>query len=182
MPARGVWEVEAKARVEDPGLVEERLRSLGAKYLGSVVEEDIYFNYKDRRCGDMAAADEALRVRIVEGGCELTYKGPRASQTLKSRLEISVKVSSCDGAVELLRHIGFTPSAHVVKRRKTYQLGDVRVNIDHVEGLGAFVEIEALGGKAEAERRVVEAARLLGIEPPFITDSYLEMLLRGGAK
>ncbi len=182
MSAKDGWEVEAKVKVNDPEPVEERLRSLGAKYLGSVIEEDIYFNYRDRRCGDMAASDEALRVRIVDGECELTYKGPRASQNLKSRLEISVKVSSCDDAVELLKHIGFTPSARVVKRRKTYQLDDVKVNIDHVEGLGVFVEIEALGGKAEAERRVMEAARLLGLEPPFITDSYLEMLLRGGAE
>ncbi len=180
MTGTDYWEVEAKVRVKDPGPVEERLRRIGAKYLGSVVEEDIYFNYRDRGCGDLAASDEALRVRIVDGECELTYKGPRASQTLKSRLEISVKVSSCDAMMELLKHIGFTPSVRVVKQRKTYQLGDVRVSIDHVEGLGVFVEIEALGGRAEAERRVVETAKLLGLEPPFITDSYLEMLLGGG--
>ena len=176
------WEVEAKVRVEDPALVEDRLRRLGAEYLGSTVEEDIYFNYRERACGDFAESDEALRIRRDDEGCELTYKGPRASPTLKSRLEISVRVSSCDDLVEILERIGFVASARVVKRRKTYWLEGVKVNLDDVEGLGVFVEIEAVGGRGSAERRVVEVARLLGFEPPFITESYLEMLLKGGAK
>ena len=67
----------------------ERIAALGATLLVVENHHDLYFNSPQR---DFKASDEALRIRIKEGGARLTYKGPKLDQTTKSRLERTVKI------------------------------------------------------------------------------------------
>ena len=173
-------EVEAKIVLRDCALlegVEGRLARLGARLEGEVREVDLYFQHP---CRDFAETDEALRLREVDGRCELTYKGPKEGGRVKARLEATVEVSDCSEAKLILEKLGFQPVAVVEKKRRYYTLGSVSVTLDEVKGLGCFVEIESKSG---SEEEVLEAMKALGLEGfETTTKSYLELLLekRGG--
>jgi adenylate cyclase class 2 len=180
-------ETEAKVVLGDCGLlgvVEERLRSLGARLLEEKREEDTYYQHP---CRDFAETDEALRLRLAAGRAELTYKGPkRIVGGAKTRLEETVAVGDPEAAHRILEALGFRPVAKVVKTRRYYRLGDVLVTLDRVEGLGCFLEAEYAGPSSdpeEAARAIEEALRSLGADRyPRTAKSYLELLLeaRGG--
>lgn len=173
-------EVEAKLRLRDRAGLERRLRELGAVAAAPVRQEDTFFRHPAR---DFAATDEALRLRRAGARLELTYKGPRlAGGAAKARVEHTVVLGSDPTA--LLAGLGFVPAATLGKSRVAYRLGAVEVAIDDVDGLGAFVEVEATGADREAADRLVEdALRRLGLHgDPREGRSYLELsLARAGA-
>lgn len=167
-------EVELKARGDLKG-VRERLRVIGAAYLGEEIEEDLYLDHPVR---SFAVTDEALRIRIKGKGGILTYKGPRLDPLSKSREELEVEVSDWRALMGILLRLGFREVGRVQKSRERYRLGAFVVCLDRVEGLGEFVEVE---GRAEGDHRglLQEALALmadLGLKGPWIRASYLEML------
>ena len=185
-----VYEVELKFRVADLGVLESRLADLGATPQPPVDQVDRYFGHPAR---DFAATDEALRLRRVGDDVAITWKGPRIDATTKTRREIELDVAARGpGAAttaewtDLLEVLGFRQVREVAKRRRTATLdwrgSPAEVAIDHVSGLGDFVEIEtqADAETLDAARDRVEAlARELGCRAPE-RRSYLELLLASG--
>ncbi|KSW12467.1 adenylate cyclase [Pyrodictium occultum] len=178
--AGGGVEVEAKLRLRDCRELEEvekRLQELGAVHEEDVAEEDTYYQHP---CRDFAETDEALRVRLVDGRAELTYKGPkRIIGGSKARAEYTITLEDPSSARRILEALGFRPAAVVRKRRSYYRLDGVSVSLDRVEGLGCFLEAEYTGeGGQEAARAIEEALEKLGVaERERIYKSYLELLL-----
>ncbi|MBN1322945.1 MAG: class IV adenylate cyclase [Methanotrichaceae archaeon] len=168
----GAIEVEVKAKA--PEGAEEMIASLGAIFLGVEHHHDLYFSSPER---DMAKRDEALRLRIKESGSFLTFKGPRLERETKSRREITLEVDDAIAAEEMLEAIGFSKAAEVRKSRAKYRLGHVTIALDDVEGLGSFIEVEALGGEdwAMEKEEVLAVLGRLGIVET-IPQSYLELL------
>ena len=183
-----MYEVEVKFRVADLADCERRLRERGAQPGRTVTQHDRYFNHPQR---DFANTDEALRVRQVAGETRLTYKGPRIDRETKTREEIELPVGEGKrGAAELatvLQRLGFSLAGEVQKRRREFHLAGhgrpVAVALDEVEGLGCFVELEAVADSVEsvpqARSRVLELASDLGFGASE-TRSYLELLARAG--
>jgi len=73
----------------------------------------------------------------------------------------------------------------VRKRRWLYLVGQTRVHLDEVEGLGRFVELEYVLRPGEARedgfRVVADLQAQLGIEEQDLLDTaYLDLLARGG--
>ncbi len=176
--SRSGLEVEAKFRAGNLREVAERLSAMGAVPLGNTTEVDVYYAHP---CRDFAATDEALRVRYAGNGAELTYKGPRMGPGAKTRREVTVRV---EGDVEtLISSLGFDRVAVVRKRRALYAVGPYTVSLDEVEGLGTFVEIEAVvdgqGGLEAAVRGIEGLAARLGLAERE-ERTYLEILLSVG--
>jgi len=171
-------EVEAKYKVEGIHLIEEKLYRLGAELVKEVNEEDYYFNHP---CRDFRETDEALRVRVKDDIIELTYKGPKLSSRTKSRVEVSVHVKdSLSKILDMLKYLGFRQVAIIRKHRKLFKLGDYRISLDRVHGLGDFIEIEVLVSEknmSAMEEKVLELARKLGLKGNPILKSYLELFL-----
>ena len=174
-------EVEAKIVIDSCSELEgiaAKLRELGARFEGEVVEEDTYYQHP---CRDFAFTDEALRLRVTVNGVELTYKGPkRVVGGAKEREEYTVRVDNGAFMARILERLGFKPVATVRKRRRYYSLpGLAVVSLDEVEGLGCFVEIEYRGGGPGRAAETIDAiAARLGIaSKPRTVKSYLELLL-----
>ncbi len=165
-------EVEVKARA--PEDMAEKIAALGAVLLVVENHQDLYFNSPLR---DFIVSDEALRIRIKEGGARLTYKGPKLDQTTKSRLERTVKIDDPQQMEQILSSLGFVLSAQVRKRRSKYSYDGVVLAIDEVEGLGRFVEVEAEGDGdyEEQKRKVLSILSRLGLHES-IRSSYLQLL------
>lgn len=161
-------EVKARASLED---VRRKLTKLGARRIRVEVQEDLYFSHP---CRDFAESDEALRLRVVGGEVELTYKGPREPGRVKSRVEVTVRLDDLERALAILSYLGFKELATVKKLREVYVLDDVEVCLDRVEGLGEFVEVESRGASS---RELVELLEELGAGE-LVAETYLELVLR----
>jgi adenylate cyclase class 2 len=191
-----VYEVELKYRAADVPEVEAALERLGASWHGTAEQVDRYFNHPSR---DFAVTDEALRLRSTAVGVAITWKGPRLDATAKTRREIELPLAlaavpaaaealaavpaTLDRWTGLLEALGFRRVREVVKRRRlatvAWEGAVIEVALDHVAGLGDFVELELQAesaGIAVAAARIESLARELGCTNPE-RQSYLEMLL-----
>jgi len=169
-------EIEVKSRLGDRRALERKLRRMGARLHGDVVETDTYYNHPAR---DFAKTDEALRIRICKGKATLTYKGPKLDQTSKSREEINVASEDGKGTGAMLEKLGFRKVASVRKKRRVFLLGRFEICVDRVDGLGDFFEIETRGPKKGYGKLRDEAQALLVRLGGKRTErrSYLELLL-----
>ena len=183
-----MYEVEIKFRVTDPAALERRLTALGCHCTSVVEQVDRYLAHP---CRDFAATDEALRLRSVGDALAVTWKGPRIGGGTKTREELELPIAASGGPgaaglaewTALLGRLGFRTVRDVAKRRRRgsvrWRGAEVEVALDHVAGLGDFIELElvaSLADVAAAEALVTTLAHELGCAEPE-RRSYLEMLL-----
>ncbi len=172
-------EVEVKARVLDPKLVERSIIALGASPIGIETQADTYYSASNR---DFGKTDEALRVRVQDNKYFLTYKGPKMDSVSKTRKEYEVEFNDADSMGNILSSIGFSPVATLVKKRRKYRLGEFLISLDELRKLGDFIEVEIpLRDSKSHEEKLESIFRLfekLGISRnESIRESYLEMIL-----
>ncbi|NMA10595.1 MAG: class IV adenylate cyclase [Methanomicrobiales archaeon] len=170
-------EIEAKFAVRDLESVRTGLGRQGVRMGRRQQERDVYYNAPHR---DFGETDEALRVRYDDTGVTVTYKGPKIRVgSAKAREEFNLAVADGETLEGILSRLGFRRAAMVLKVREFYEMGDVTVTLDDVEGLGTFAEIEILTdeNKEDAADRIGAIAKELGVDGPPIYTSYLEMLL-----
>lgn len=175
-------EVEVKGYADDEVFerVRERYRFVRREY-----HEDTYYQHP---CRDFSKTDEALRIRIrrFNGHFEafLTYKGPKMDSVSKTRKEIEVPIEDPDKHAMILEALGFREVMTVEKvREKFYVEKGITITLDDVEGLGKFIEIEAMTESREKVPELVEKLRKILIElgvSKFERKSYLELLLEKG--
>ncbi len=174
--------IEVESKYWSPGndKVEKTLVRLGARKVFDGAMEDVYFAHPSR---DFGRTDEALRLRKRDDGSELTYKGPRMHlEHTKAREEISLKVEDPLAAQRIVERLGFGERYVVRKRRTSYIYDKLRVDIDTVDGLGEFVELELITEEpARAEELMRTARDELGLEK-LEPKTYLEMLIGREAK
>lgn len=142
-----------------------------------VIEKDIYYNHP---CKDFSRTDEALRIRIRKyleqdkTVIALTYKGSRKliGSGIKARREIEVELRDWKKLDEILVNLGFSRAISFVKERIIYKKDNAEVTIDHVYGLGQFMEIEA-GDQAIIEK--IYSGLRECLQP--INKTYLELCM-----
>jgi adenylate cyclase class 2 len=178
-------EVELKFLGVEPARLEQQLVDRGARLGGTLSQADEYFAHPNR---NFAETDEALRIRSEGERRVLTYKGPKLPGAVKIREEIEVDVGAGQeaGLKRILDQLGFRSVAVVAKTRRswllTYSGRDLKVEIDDVERLGSFVEIESVTDPqnvAATETAILQLAQELGLGRASKA-SYLGLLL--GAK
>ncbi len=176
------FEVKVKLSGLNLGELIERLVRLGFAVEGEVYEEDRYF---DLRGCPWYRPGSVLRFRKVKtsSGTEyrLTYKGVVTSEGVKAREEVEVPLSD-EGVLEVLEMLG-VKSITIRKRRVYLRGGDLRLSVDEVECLGAYLEFEEVNPPSAEEflakvGRVLRALELEGSE--LIAESYLELYTKQG--
>jgi predicted adenylyl cyclase CyaB len=169
--------VELKATDPDPRRSLRTCRSLGARDCGVIVQRDTYFEV---RIG-------GLKLREETPGKPHLIQFIRASQPdqRESRYRI-VEVDDADVlSAALAESLG--TSGIVVKRRRLLLWNDVRIHLDEVEGLGSFIELEAVAPPESDLTRehdlVVQLRKALLITDDRLSaEGYAEQLLRGGGR
>ena len=138
--------VELKALDPDPARSLERALALGAEDRGVIVQRDTYFRVRHGR----------LKLREEEPGEAhlIAYSRPDAAEVRVSSYRV-VPVADPAG---MRAALGETNGVDVVveKRRRLLLWETVRIHLDEVEGLGSFLELEAvaepgLGPRARAQ-------------------------------
>lgn len=167
--------VEIKARCADPERVHGLLLKAGADFRGTDHQVDRYFAVPEGRL--------KLRRGPIENSLIFYRRAERAgTKTSEVHLHHPTDPDGLAAVLEAALPVRVT----VDKRRRIYVHGNVKFHLDHVEGLGDFVEIEAIDRDGGRDRGDLEAQclawmRRLGIRPEDgIAASYSDLLLERG--
>jgi homotetrameric cytidine deaminase len=149
-----------------------RCLNLGAVDQGTLRQTDTYF----------AARRGRLKLRSQEGavGELIAYRRPDSAEAAESTY---VRVPASESVLEALDSaLGTT--VVVSKRRQLFLWEGVRIHLDEVEGLGSFVEFEAVlpdaGDLETARAKVARLRSELGIEDDALVPvGYSDLLIDG---
>jgi homotetrameric cytidine deaminase len=158
--------LEIKARDADPARSLELALALGAEDRGEIAQRDTYF----------AGARGRLKLREqTPGEAELIeYRRPDEEGPRESSYRV-VPVADPD-ALKAALDAALGTLVVVEKRRRLLLAGSVRIHLDEVEGLGSFVELEAVG---ESDSGAVDRLRgelEIGVNA-LVAGSYSDLLL-----
>lgn len=168
--------VELKARDPDPARSLDCALALGAEDRGEIRQRDTYFTrargrlkLREQETGGSPLWDELIEYSRPDS--------PRARTSAYRR----VPVADAEPLREAL-DAAYGTLVTVAKTRRLLLWEGVRIHLDEVEGLGSYLEIEAVAdvdSDLSAERDKVERLRAeLGIEDAdLIADSYSDLLL-----
>jgi predicted adenylyl cyclase CyaB len=165
--------VEIKASCNDPGSIRGWLLSHGAEFKGTDEQTDTYFNVFNGRL--------KLREGVIENNL-IFYERPDEAGPKHSHFQL-VRIDDPTRLKEVLtRSNGI--KAIVRKKREIYYIRNVKFHLDHVEGLGSFVEIEAGNMLADfSPPKLNEQCNYylnqFGIAPEdLVSESYSDMVLK----
>jgi predicted adenylyl cyclase CyaB len=151
--------LELKARYPDLSAARAHVERLGARPGDLEIQTDTYFHVAHGR----------LKLREIEGqtAALIGYDRPDHDAARLSSYHL-VPVADADGLkASLTAALGVR--CQVRKRRQIYFWHNVRIHLDEVDGLGSFVELEAVLLSEHDERtapaRVEELCRVLMIAP-----------------
>lgn len=163
--------IEIKARSLCARRVRDILKERGADFRGIDRQVDTYFRVPQGRLklreGDI---ENALIHYVREDG-----PGPKQSR-------VTLCATNPDPALKQVLSRAMGVLVVVEKSREIYFIDNVKFHIDDVDGLGSYVEIEAIGeddlGEDSLRRQCDEYVRLFDIRTEeLVTNSYSDMLL-----
>ncbi len=164
--------VELKARDPNPEVTAARCLNLGAVAAGTLHQRDVYFPARRGRL--------KLRSQPDVGSELIAYRRPDAAEASESSY---VRAPVPESAAEAL-DAALGTTIVVAKRRRLFHWEGVRIHLDEVEGLGSFIEFEAVlpdAGDLETARAKVARLRAeLAIEEDaLVAVGYADLLLDG---
>ncbi|XP_062990542.1 uncharacterized protein LOC134403928 [Elgaria multicarinata webbii] len=172
MPAN----VEIKARVRDLAQLMSNAERLSGSPGCIILQTDTFFSVPHGR----------LKLRDLQDGRGqlVFYNRPDSKGPKLSHYTISPTDDPTGLAAVLSQALGV--QGVVKKERRLYLVGQTRVHVDRVEGLGDFMELEVvLEDRQSAQQGEAVARRLmeeLGVkDEDLLTGAYLDLLLAAGA-
>jgi adenylate cyclase, class 2 len=166
--------IEIKARCADASFIRNYLLQNEAIFKGVDEQTDTYFNTNNGRL--------KLRQGAIENSL-IFYKrdnsaGPKLSEVYLVQVE-----KNSEPLKELLMHANGVKVV-VKKKREIYFIENVKFHIDEVDGLGSFVEIEAIDkdgtlGLEKINEQCAYYVAQFNIQPTdLLTHSYSDLLLK----
>jgi adenylate cyclase class 2 len=167
----GVTTVEIKARASDHNRLRSVLHAHHAEFKGTDRQRDTYFGTRRGR------------LKLREGNIEnfLIYYD-RSDQPEPKQSDVLLAATPNPASLKQIFSKLFEIFVVVDKEREIYFIGNVKIHLDRIEGLGTFVEIEAIdrdGARSPDQLRAqcVHYMSLLGIRSEdLLTGSYSDML------
>ena len=148
-------EIEVRFLEIDKEALVERLLEVGAKDLGEPMLEEIIFYDPE---GKWKEQEKRVRLRKSGNTVKLSYKETK-EKTIHGTIEIEFEVSDMGMAEKFLEKVGLAAFRHQQKKRHTFELDDVVIDIDTWPRIPAYVELE---GPSEGAIRGV--AEKLGLD------------------
>ena len=162
--------LELKARDPNPEVTAARCLNLGAVSAGNLDQRDTYF----------AARRGRLKLRTGDSSELIAYRRPDDAEPVESTYVLAAVPDPESLAAALDAALGTI--AVVSKRRQLFLWEGVRIHLDEVEGLGSFVEFEAVlpdaGDLATASDKLARLRASLEIaDDALVSVGYTDLLL-----
>lgn len=145
-------EIEVRFLEVDKESLIKKLNDLGAQNRGEDTLEEIIFYDKEQTW-----KDKFVRLRKTKDLITMTYKHHK-SETVEGAEEIEFCVSDIIKAEEFLEKIGLVAFRHQQKKRHTFFLNEVIVDIDTWPKIPTYVELE--GGSESLIKKVAHELNL----------------------
>ncbi|NHJ02917.1 MAG: CYTH domain-containing protein [Candidatus Heimdallarchaeota archaeon] len=166
--------IEFKAKCPNPNLIREILKSKHAHFQGTDHQIDTYFNVTSGRLKLREGTIETALIfyeRPDQDGPKqsdvlLHHPDPSRTQTLKDILQKTLGILVI-----------------VDKNREIYYVGNVKFHIDNVQGLGSFLEVEAIDtdgsiGVKKLQQQCDYYLQLFKVSPEdLIAESYSDLIM-----
>jgi predicted adenylyl cyclase CyaB len=167
MPAN----IEIKARVKDLTHLKNRAESLSDTPLQVIPQEDTFFNIPKGR----------LKLRVLAPDHAQLVWYARADDTGPKRSDYQIHETSDPESLKSILALALGVRGVVRKTRYLYLVGQTRIHLDDVEGLGHFMELEVVmqPGQSDAEGQAIaeDLMTKLGIESTDLLDgAYMDMI------
>jgi predicted adenylyl cyclase CyaB len=163
--------IEVKARAQNFAEIKARAEKLSDTPVEVIPQEDTFFHTAQGRL--------KLRVLAEENGQLIYYTRPDQEGPKRSDYHIFYTADSEN--LKRVLELAYGVRGVVRKTRYLYLVGQTRVHLDDVEGLGQFMELEVVmqEGQSEADGHVI-AERLLaslGVEGgDLLEGAYMDLL------
>jgi predicted adenylyl cyclase CyaB len=171
--------IEVKARLADPQAARAVAAARATRTPWTEEQTDVYFRVD-------ASGEERVKLRTSSrhGAQLIRYRRPEASGVRTSDYSLS-PLAPAEVALTAVS-LG-APILTVTKTREVFLVDNVRVHLDRVEGLGDFLELEAMvdpdHDDARCRVQVDELLQALGVsELDLVRASYSDLLAAPGAR
>lgn len=165
--------IEIKARVHDPARLKARVVAISDTAGERITQEDIFFNSPQGR----------LKLRILgeDQGQLIYYERPDSAGPKQSDYYIS-RTSEPETLADVLTRT-YGVRGVVRKERWLYWIGNTRIHLDQVEGLGSFLEFEVVltDGQSIQEGQDIAAGLMEQLDvagSDLIDAAYIDLLER----
>ena len=165
--------IEIKARCANPQAIRDILREKGADFCGTDHQTDTYFKV------------ERGRLKLREGNIEnaLVYY-EREDQAGPKQAQVTLYPTTPGSTLKEILTQSLGVLVVVKKRREIYFIENVKFHLDTIDGLGTFVEIEAIDkdGTIGKDRLLAQCQSYLAlfmVSPnDLVAVSYSDLLLQ----
>lgn len=167
MPAN----IEIKARARDFADIKARAAKLSDAPVEVIPQEDTFFNVPQGRL--------KLRLLAPDRGQLIYYTRP--DQEGPKRSDYHITLTSDPQNLKRVLELAYGIRGAVKKTRYLYIVGQTRVHLDDVEGLGQFMELEVVlrEGQGDAEGQAIAEGLMgsLGVErSDLLEGAYMDLL------
>lgn len=163
--------IEIKARVRDLAEMQRRAESLSDEPVQVIPQEDTFFHTEQGRL--------KLRLLGTDQGQLIYYTRPDREGPKRS--DYHIFYTPDPDSLKRVLQLAYGIRGVVRKTRYLYQVGQTRVHLDDVEGLGQFLELEVVmqEGQNDAQGQAVaeELMARLGVEKTDLLEgAYMDLL------
>lgn len=168
-----ILNIEIKAWCNNPGYIEKILLKRNARFVGIDHQIDTYFHSPDGR------------LKLREGNIEksLIHYNRIETKDLKKSEVLLFKPQGETSALKKILEKNLGIKVVVDKERKIYFIDNVKFHLDTIDGLGTFVEIEAIDetlqlGEEKLKAQCQKYIELFRIRQNELIDrSYSDMVM-----
>lgn len=144
-------EIEIRAKLKNGSkLINNLKKTKGVKFVGTHKEDDRYLKHATD-----VERNLIIRIRRKKNKAVLTFKG-RAKGADTAWPDVDIDLTDPKTLEGLLFSNNYVEVVRIKKNRSMFRKGDFEINVDKVDNLGWFVEIEGRGN--EKKRKNIEAA------------------------
>jgi predicted adenylyl cyclase CyaB len=163
--------IEIKARVRDFAEVQRRAEVLSNGSVQVIPQEDIFFPTEKGR----------LKLRLLAPDRAQLIYYTRPDQEGPKRSDYHIFYTSDPANLKRVLELAYGIRGVVRKTRYLYMVGQTRVHLDDVEGLGQFLELEVVmqEGQSDVEGQAIaeELMARLGVEQTDLLEgAYMDLL------
>lgn len=134
-------EIELKILNVNEKDVENKLLSLGAKKRADVIVKEKIFDFDDRR---ITKNKDLFRLREIGEKVELTYKDSKKENSeFLDHEETETEIKDFKSILKIIEKIGLKIIREREKRRISFILDNIKIEIDKYPEIPAYIEIES---------------------------------------
>ncbi len=171
-------EIEIKAYLKNKPAVLQKLAELGCEFSEPVIQTDTVFAKVVAPYANYLKNEYFIRIREKNDGTFLfTVKMQMGNELTKTEYETAI--DNGNAMMQALMVMGYQQANRLKKTRQVGHYQNFEICIDHIEGLGEFIEVEKMSSEDENVVRIEleEFLFSLGVLKEHETKKGYDMLI-----